>query len=287
MFKRLDESQFFSLLRVALGLWLCFHFIFLLPYSKELYSLAGIKVAGGELYLKSLLFPLRTEIGINLLIILSILLSLAFTFKFYRRIASALLFIIWIFLFHQNLLTYIPILPYIGWLLLAISFIPENEPRFFWLKNNQTFTYSKILFHGFWLITAFGYTSSGFQKFFYTPLWNQGTALEFIFNYPAARFGFIYNIYQALPLILKQSINYSVVLIEGLYAFSFFNKELRKIFWLGILFMHIAILVTIRFSELSIGMIIVHSFLIESDWFKFGGLSTIEWNNFFRLKLKD
>ncbi|MBY0414870.1 MAG: hypothetical protein K2Q18_11925, partial [Bdellovibrionales bacterium] len=276
---KLSESQFFSLLRLLLGAWLVIHFLRLLPYMEEVYSLSGVRVAGGELYLKDMLHPLRTSQGIYLIGVFATFCSLGFMLKIYRRVMSGILFIIWIFLYHQNILTYTPILPYIGWLLLALSFIKDNEVRFPWQESSSQFEFSTILFHGFWIITALTYTSSGLQKFLYSPLWKEGKAFDFILSYPASRSENIFILYSQLPLLLKILVNYSAICAESFYALSFFNSKLRKFFWMGILIMHLVILITLRFEELSIGMIIIHSFLIEKDWFKFGGLSKITWRN--------
>ncbi len=274
---KLNHSQFFSLLRSLLGLWLLQHFIFLLPYTVELHGLSGLKVAGGEIYLKDFLFYLRSDFGIYFLNILAVLFSILFVFKIYRRLSSLILFIIWIFFYHQNFISYTPILPYVGWLLLAFTLIDSSEVRFFYQKNDSTFEYSPLLFHGFWLITALSYTASGFQKFLYSPLWHDGRALDFVMNYPAARNHWLNEQFLMLPLPLRMMANYLIIFIEGGYVFSFFHSQLRKIFWIGILIMHFSILICIKFSELSIGMIIVHLFLVEDDWFKLGGLSKIKW----------
>lgn len=262
---------------MALGVWLFIHFIFIFPEVKELYSLEGIKVAGGELYLAPFLKTVRSALGIQLLCSMAIVTSLGLIFKIKRRLCSLLLFLIWIFFFHQNVLTYTPLHPFMGWILLAISTVEENEVRFPWNKETKEFQYSAILFSGFWIICACAYSSSGIQKFLFSPLWAKGMALELILQYPSNRFDVIFQLFNKLPDILKMMFNYYVLIFEGLFFISLFHQKLRKIFWFGILGMHLAIWLTLEFTELTFGMLIIHFFLIEENWFNNFGLGSFKW----------
>lgn len=272
----LSRSQFFSLARMLFGLWLIQHFFFLIPYGSELYSSSGMKVAGGALYLKETLSFLRTENGITTLLYLSLTAAILFTFKIKRRICSLFLFFSWIFLFHQDLLSYNPGLPYIGWMLLALSLIPDTEERFFWKKNElQTFFFPPVLFWGLWLVVALGYTASGLHKFFFSPLWRNGDALLYVFDYPATRSETLAALYMSLPLLIQKVVNWSVILIEGLFFVALIHSGSRKMFWILNTLMHVGILITLKFASLSVIMLIIHVFMIEENWFSFGGISKL------------
>ncbi len=272
-----NQSKTFSALRMLLGIWMLLHFLFILPEVKELYSLEGIKVAGGELYLAAPLKIIRSALGIQFLCVLAILSSLGLIFKVKRRLCTFILFIVWIFFFHQNVLTYTPLHPFMGWILLAISMIKDTEVRFPWNKVTSDFNYSTILFSGFWIICACAYTSSGIQKYLFSPLWAEGKAIEVILNYPAVRFDWLSQIYSNLPNLLKISINHYTLFFEGFFLLALLHKKLRYFFWLGILGMHLGILLMLDFTELTLGMLIIHGFLIEDGWFKQIGLGDFKW----------
>lgn len=274
--RTLSPSQFFSFMRTLLGLWLVCHFFFLIPYGEELFSSRGIQVAGGALYLKEFLSPLRSPLGIRILLILSFFASLLFTFKFFRRSSAFFLFLTWIFLFHQDLLSYNPGLPYVGWLLLAMSLIDSNEERFFWENKSNNFFFPPILFWGLWLVVALGHGASGIHKILYSPLWREGRALVYVFDYPATRGDFFSGLYFQLPLLLQRVLNWSVVVVEISFVLALPMPKLRKSIWTANLLMHFGILIFLKFAALSIVMLIIHGFMIECGWFRFGGMSKLQ-----------
>jgi hypothetical protein len=272
---KLNPSQYFSCIRLLFGLWLVQHFLLLFPIADELYGQEGMKVAGASLYLKGTLAFARTPLAIKTLCLFAIFLSLCFTLKIFRRTASALLGLIWVFFFHQNLLTYNPLLPFIGWLLFAQAMVPATEVRFPWEREKEPFNYPPVLFKGLWLITILGYVSGGLHKWMDSSLWQNGHALDYIYRYyQAVRFDFIANSFLSLPELTRRLINWTVLFIDIFFITGFFNKRLRLFFWFMTTLMHVGILLTLKFGEISIGMIIVHFFLVEKDWFSFGGLAT-------------
>lgn len=272
----LSPSQFFSLMRTLFGLWLVCHFFFLIPVGEELFSSNGIKVAGGALYLKEFLAPLRSPLGIKILLILSTLFALFFTLKIFRRSSSLFLFFAWIFLFHQDLLSYNPGLPYVGWLLLAMTLIDSNEERFFWENKNPHFVFPPVLFWGLWLVVALGHSASGIHKFLYSPLWREGRALVYIFDYPASRSELLLALYLKWPLLIQKILNWSVILIEATFFVALLVPRVRKTLWFLNVLMHVGILITLKFTALSIFMLIIHGFMIECGWYRFGGVSYLK-----------
>ena len=257
------------------GFWLIQHFFFLIPYGSELYSSEGMKVAGGALYLKDFLAPLRSPLGIKILLCLCLLSSILFTFKIKRVLNSLFLFFAWIFLFHQDLLSYNPGVPYVGWMLLALSLIPSNEERFFWENKSPDFVFPPILFWGLWLLVTLGYTASGIHKLLYSPLWRSGEALIYVFDYPATRSETLAHLYYALPLLIQKIVNWSIIAIEGLFFVALFVPKSRKALWILNSLMHLGILISLKFASLSIIMLIIHLFMIEDYWFRFGGASKL------------
>lgn len=273
--RSLTNSQFFSLVRMLFGLWLIQHFFFLIPYGRELYSSEGMKVAGGALYLKELLAPLRSPAGISTLLGLSLLSSIFFTLKIKRALNSLFLFFTWVFFFHQDLLTYNPGVPYIGWMLLALSLVPDNEERFFWENKSPDFSFPPVLFWGLWLVVTLGYTASGLHKFFFSPLWREGRALTYVFDYPATRSETLAQLYFGLPLLIQKIVNWSVIIVEGFFFLALFIPKGRKTLWILNSLMHLGILITLKFASLSIVMLIIHAFMIEDGWFSPYGVSKL------------
>ncbi len=273
---RLNSSQYFSLLRMLFGTWLFIHFINIYPYSSELYSNIGVKVLGGEIYLKSALSPLRSPIGIKLLIGMAIVSSIMFTFKYFRLMNSVYLFLVWIFLFHQNLLSYNPGVPYVGWFLMVFMISPTNEHRFFWHKNRTDFEFPKTLFWGIWIVMATTLSTSGIHKWLYSPLWREGMALKYIFHYPASRFDFLSKIYSLLPMFIQKLMTWTVIAMESSLILGLGIPKIRKFTWILSVLVQIGILSTLKFAELSILMTILHLFLVESSWFKFGGMGRLK-----------
>ena len=274
--RHLTNSQFFSLVRTLFGMWLIQHFIFLIPHGSELFSSEGMKVAGGALYLKDSLAPLRSPAGITAVLILATASSIMFTIRIKRALNSFFLFLCWIFLFHQDLLSYNPGVPYIGWMLIALALVPSTEERFFWENKHPDFSFPPVLFWGLWIIVATGYSASGIHKFLYSPLWREGRAFIYILDYPAARSEFIKEAYYSIPLLFQKIICWAVILIESLFFLSIINTGFRKWMWILNTSMHLGILITLKFGGLSVIMIIIHMFMIEDSWFKFGGISKLK-----------
>lgn len=273
--RHLNHSQFFSLIRTFFGLWLLQHFLFLIPSGRELFSSEGMKVAGGALYLKTALSGLRSPAGITILLSLAAISSILFTLRIKRSLNSFFLFLCWVFLFHQDLLSYNPGVPYVGWMLLALSLVPEMEERFFWENKFPDFSFPKILFWGLWLIVVLGYSASGVHKLLFSPLWREGRAFVYILDYPASRSVFIGQLYNAIPLLFQKIICWIVLASESLFFLAFLNPTLRKWTWMTNTLMHLGILIVLKFGALSVVMLIIHAFMIEDDWFKFGGIKKL------------
>ncbi len=273
---KLNSSQYFSLLRILFGLWLTLHFINIFPYASEIYSLEGVKVLGAELYLKTTFALLRSPMGIKCIVTLAIFSSILFTLKYYRFVNSIILFIIWIFLFHQNLLTYNPGVPYVGWFLLVFIVSPTNECRFFWKKPVDNFVFPPILFWGIWILMSMTLATSGIHKWFFSPLWKEGLAVKYILNYPATRFSFLINFYLKLPLIFQKIFTWLLLVMESSIVIGFIFSRWRKITWFLSFLLHLGILITLKFAELSLVMMLFHLFLVEEKWGIIGGLRDLQ-----------
>jgi hypothetical protein len=233
-------------------------------------------VAGGALYVKEELAFLRSPNGISMLLIAACVSSVLFTFKIKRNLNSFFLFICWVFFFHQNLLTYNPGVPFVGWLLLALSLVENKEERYFWENKSPTFQFPPLLFFGLWIIVTLSYTASGIHKLLFSPLWKEGRAFVYILDYPASRSSYIYDLYLSMPLIFQKVICWLALLSESTFFILFIIPKLRKWGWIMNTLMHVGILIILKFSSLSIVMIIIHAFMIEDQWFKIGGISRLK-----------
>lgn len=249
----------YKLLRFILGIYLAIHFIFVLNDSSELFSNNGmIKTT---YYLPGKNLPLLllyndNSYVVHLFIISLIISSLLLSFGIFQKIISLWLFYGWINLFNRNPFISNPSIGYIGWLLLLHAIIK--------LPCGSDWKYPKLLYYGYWLIVALSYTISGIHKLS-SPSWINGTAIYHILNGLLSRNNFITNIILAYPL-LSTLMTWSALFIETSFLFFGLFSKFRPLYWIVVLFMHVGILLTHNFTDLTIGMIISHLYLFDNRW---------------------
>lgn len=261
----------FALFRIVFGLYLLIHFIYLLPYSGELWSQNGIlPIASMNLtYGKfpNILYWLDTSIVLFGFIFILILCSLSYILGYQRRIFSMILWYGWACLFHRNNLIANPGIPFVGWLLLASIVIPSGENWSFKSLKNEDWTLPRPLIIGAWLIMSISYTLSGIDKMS-SASWIDGSAMHHLLSNPLARDIFYRNWFLALPDLALKCMTWGVLAIEVLFLpLSIFTKT-RKWIWLLMVAMHIGILCIVDFADLTFGMLMIHFFTLDSSWFK-------------------
>jgi hypothetical protein len=262
----------FIVFRFVLGIYLLLHFISLLPYSAEIFSNEGI-FGNPALNFSYGFFPdilnyYDSSIFIKGFLIFLIILSVLFIFGIKRRFVSILLWYGWACLINRNNMIINPGMPYIGWLLLACAFVPEGEN-----KKDKNWSIPSSVILGAWLIMSIGYTLSGFDKL-HSPSWVNGSTFSILLENPLSRNTFLRDISLNIPSTVFHFITWAALLGELLFLpLSLFTKT-RKYAWTAMVIMHLGILCYINFTDLTIGMLMIHLFTFDVKWLKFSSPKT-------------
>ena len=185
-----------------------------------------------------------------------------------RRPAALALWYGWACLLNRNIFIGNPSIPYIGWLLLASVLIPNGEPLSFSSKRSQAeWSMCAIIYWGAWGVMAFGYSLSGFHKWG-SPSWQEGSALRHVLENPLARDWPFREMALSLPEFVLQVMTWGTLAFEAGFILLCLHPRTRMGAWFGMVFLHLGILATIDFADLTIGMLLLHLFTFDSRWIK-------------------
>ena len=262
----------FALFRIALGLYLALHFAHLVPYGAELFSREGIFPDPGLNFTFGILpNPLEhwdsPALVIGMLVVLTVL-SLLFAAGIARRPVAIVLWYGLACLFNRNNLISNPSLPYIGLLLLLSAAIPLGEPLVMRRRQRSPdWFFPAFAFWGAWLLMAGGYTFSGLEKLINSPSWSDGTALKHVLNLPLARPGILRDLVLGLPDTGLQVMTWFALMMELLFLPLCLSSRTRCCAWTALVGMHLGIMTMLAFAELSVGMLLLHLFTFDPQWF--------------------
>jgi predicted DCC family thiol-disulfide oxidoreductase YuxK len=261
----------FTVFRIIFGLYLFIHFIDLISSSPDIWSQQGM-MADTSLNFTHGKFPnileaFDTPIQIQIFISIMALLALMFGFGIFRIPVAILLWYGWACLFHRNNLISNPGIPMVGWLLLATALIPSGEPLSLkFNKKNEPWGMPSILFYGAWIMAGIAYTISGIDKFM-APSWKDGTAIFHLLNNPLARDSFLRQWLLDLPMPLIYVQTWGALTLEISFGILCLFKRTRLLAWISIMAMHIGILAIVDFADLTIGVMMIHLFTFDPNWF--------------------
>ena len=254
--------------RILLGVYLIFHFAQLVPYAEELF--------GNEMPYDPKLSPvygifpnILDYVNATYFLIFAVIISILFTFEFHPRIGALVLWYCWAALFNRNILILNPGLPYVGWILLAMTLVERDPTRVMFSTNNRFLRYiqqdrlPKRVFWSAWILMAAGYLFSGLHKFMVSPSWVDGTALQHVMESCLARDNILRDMMVQMPLVLKFSTWFSLFLEIAFLPIGVFYYT-RLPFWFIYLGFHLGILMLINFTDLTIGVMMIH--LMTFDW---------------------
>ena len=235
----------FKIFRFALGIYLAYHFYDLMPYAEELFTTRGM-FWDIDLFVISII-----DVHIELFIYSLVIVSLLLAFGFYQSTSSIIIWIGWVYLFNRNMFISNPSIPYVGLLLLATAILPEKEnwtkcPHIHWVM---------------WFLTMLGYTLSGLHKL-QCQSWLDGTALSHVLTSFLARDTILLQFVLSLPII--KILTWSSLILEisclplGVFYYT------RKIYWTMLVSMHLGVLILINFTDLTMGMLLVHLFIFDT-----------------------
>jgi hypothetical protein len=262
MTERVSASQF-VLFRKAFGLYLLFHFLYVLPFAKEIFSSEGMlpkaSLNPGYGYFPSVLNYWDSPAAVWMLFAVLILSSLCLALGLKRNVAAVILWYGWACLYNRNILIQTPSLFYVGWLLLVIAVIPTGESKPGW-------KFPPMIYWMAWWLLAFGYSLSGFDKFMNAPSWSSGEALNLVLQTPFAGQGFFKNLFMNSPFEIQRVMTWTVLAVEALFLPLSIVTHTRQWIWLAMVFVHVGILTSLGFPELTIEMLFVHWFVYDRNW---------------------
>lgn len=264
----------FSLVRAVFGVYLTIHFAHLLPWAAELFSNAGAvpdAAASPFAYVfPNILSFVDGPIFVTAFVGVAVLASAFLAVGYRTRLMAILIWYIGACLFGRNPLVTNPALAFVGWLMLLLAFMPKTAPYGSWSARGRVdpgggWEYPRSFFTVAWLVMGAGYTYSGFTKLI-SPSWQDGTAIRRVLESPLARVGPIRDLVLSLPEGILTFLTYSTLWLEILALPLVLIGRLRPWVWLALVGLHIGILSTVAFADLTIGMLMIHFFTFNPAW---------------------
>jgi predicted DCC family thiol-disulfide oxidoreductase YuxK len=262
----------FLVFRVVFGLYLVYHFLSLLPWGAELFSSQGVLPQGAM----SPLFHLFPNVFllsdaphfVRACLVVAAVFSLLLTIGKFDRMMAVLVWYLWACLYGRNPLIGNPSLPFIGWMLLAYALIPRSShSKDLSSSSNDTTTWKMPgdIFAAAWILMALAYSYSGYCKLV-SPSWIDGTALRHVLSNPLARDTMLRTSLLALPIWSLKAATWAALFLELAFAPLALSRRLRPFLWLTMVGLHIGLLVLVNFSDLTIGMLLLHFFTFDPAW---------------------
>ena len=258
----------FAFCRVALGVYLAVHFVQLIPYGPELFSDRGV-FADPRLNFTYGILPNPFEHWdspalVTAFLFVLLVCSISFAAGVFRRTAAIVLWFGWACLFNRNNLINNPSIPYIGLLLLLSIVVPTGESlREYRARNGWEFP--TMVYWTAWILLAAGYSFSGWMKL-HSPSCIDGRALLHVLHNPLARCGFTRNLLLALPEGALRLMTWTVLAGEILFLPFSLWPHTRKIAWSALTGINAGILFAVNFTDLTIGMLLIHLFTFDPRW---------------------
>jgi hypothetical protein len=237
--------------RVCVGVYLAAHYAAIAPWAGEIYGRGGVLP---DASLNPIALPGAALVDaarspqafVAALAVLAVLLALGVA----SRACAALLWLGGTALFHRNLLTLNPALPFLGlWLLAHVVTGDRRDPAV-----------TRVL----WGVTAIAYAFSALTKIL-SPSWASGEAVPLILAGPLghapARAALA-----ALPAWVGGALTYATLAIEASYVPLAFVRRARPYLWLATMLLHAGLLGMVDIADISLGMLAFHATLFEGEW---------------------
>lgn len=263
----------YTAVRAIFGVYLFVHFAHLTPWAAELYSREGV-VADATTSPLAYAFPnlltffdapwfatalVATAAGASLL--------LALGKK--DRLMALLIWYIWACTFGRNPLTANPSLAFVGWMLLFHAALPSLPSLLAMIRrpNCVRWRMPRAYFTAAWIVMAAGYTYSGITKLV-SPSWVDGTAIAYVLQSPLARVTPLRDLLLALPEQFLQTLTWATLGLELLALPLALIARARPWLWLSMVGLHLGIIATVAFADLSVGMLMIHLITFNPDWLR-------------------
>ncbi len=261
----------FAGFRIALGLYLVQHFLFLI-WGPEPLAGEGLRPDPALNFTHGVLpnplawwdTPGLTTAWLAGMLVLSVSLLLGTL----RRPTCRLLWYGWACLFSGNDLISNPGIPYVGMMLLLMVIVPPGEPlSVAGKRTDRQWYFPWLVFVAAWVLMAAGYTAGGIEKLLTSPGWRDGTAIIQLVNDPSARPGPLRDLFVAMPSWVHHAATWSVLAMQVLFVPLCLTRKTRLVAWTLMLAMHLGILAVVDFAHLAFGMVMLHLFTFDPDWF--------------------
>jgi len=263
----------YSIFRIFFGCYLLQHFLGLVPWGAELFSNRGALASASASPLIRL-FPNVLAICdeprfVTALLILGSLLSVHLAVGFWDRPAAFVLWYLCACLLGRNPLISNPALPFIGWLLLLHTVLP-NAPYGSWAARKRDdlgghWYMPQPAFVLAWVLMAVGYSYSGYTKLV-SPSWLDGSALARVLQNPLARPTVLRDLLLTIPPVSLRVLTWAALLLELSFAPLALFRKARPWIWTAMVGLHIALLSLVSFADLTAGMLLFHFFTFDPAW---------------------
>ncbi len=245
--------------RIIFGAYLSLHFMALVPWATELFGGGGALTAKASPLVR--LFPnilgwIDQPAFVIGFLCVGTGLSLMFMAGIKDKLAAVGVWFIWACLVGRNPLILNPGIPFVGWLLLMHVMMPKSD--------SDAWVMPKSFYDLAWLVMALGYTYSGVTKLV-SQSWLDGSALLHVLESPLARPSFLREWLVSQPLMLKM-MTFGVLGLEILSAPVALFKKARPFLWLALVGMHLGILLTVDFADLTWGVLMIHVITFDPEW---------------------
>lgn len=266
MQRSLGHYEFF---RILFGLYLCLHFLQLLPWGTELFSSAGmVEDAAVSPLLR--VFPNVLGLWDNTEFVAffigsGALAAVAFATGRHDRWAALWCWYVLACLFGRNPMIQNPSLPYVGWMLLAHLFIPA-------VRHNQQ-SIPETVRQAAWIVMSLAYSYSGYTKLLSTS-WRDGSMLGYVLQNPLARDGGLNSWILGQPAELLALLTWGILWLEVLFAPLALSRTLRPWIWGGMLAVQLGFALLLNFADLTCAMLLFHLFTWDPRWLRVGETRT-------------
>lgn len=255
----------FAIFRIAMGLFLVSHFLWLLPYGGEIYGPTGM-------YSSTLPTPFpnalewaqsaeQAQAFIGALAVLATL----FLIGCGRRYASLLLWYGWACLTNQTPLLYVPSEGLVGWLLLLCAAIPSGERWTLWPHPSPDWKIPKGAIQAAWIVLGVGYLASGIDKLA-SPSWHEGSAIRTVLTSPMAYWDLIAREMSKLPGHVIHAMSWSVLALEVGFFWLIWSRRTRPIAWTVMTAMHLGIRATLDLHTVTDPFLIAQILIFDPAW---------------------
>jgi hypothetical protein len=260
-----------SIFQFLFGSYLSIHFYQLIAHATELFSRTGMfadpRWSPIYDYFPNIINAIdHSPLLLKAFLVTLTCLAVLFAFRLVSpRLIALCLWYGWACLFNRNILIANPGLPYVGLLLLAftlITFTKSNTNEHLEL-DPQVFPW---LYWGGWTLYALGYTISGLHKL-QSPSWIDGSALRHVLHSPLSRDNWLCRfLLESHPLLLQVSTWASLIAEISFLPLGLFYHT-RRVYWILFLVLHLGVLLLVNFTDLTLGVLAMHFFLLDLRWF--------------------